>query len=84
MLEVLPLRVQAQLVSLKLAVHPLPWRIDYDWTVEVIDAKGNCVMKLMNDAEAKAFITFAEALAQENADAQAEVDQLLKEHNIEP
>lgn len=79
----LPMHVQEQLVAALLAAHPLPWHIEYDWTTEVIDTKGNCVMKLMSGMDARAFITFAEAYAKEQVAVAAEVARILQENDAE-
>jgi hypothetical protein len=65
MLTGLSLQVQRTLVHEILMRHPLPWRIEHDWTVEVLDAKDRCVAKLMSDVDAQAFIRFAQELSDE-------------------
>lgn len=76
----LPLDVQRTLVIDIIYKHPLPWRIDHDWTVEVLDAKGRCVTKLKTQADAEAFIHFADQCATEMAQGQRELDELMKDN----
>lgn len=71
------------LVRPLIARHPLPWRVEYDWTVEVYDAKDQIVMKLMNDAQAQELITFATELAAYDARGKAKVKKLLADAGIE-
>ncbi len=71
------------LVRPLIAKHPLPWRLDYDWTVEVYDAKGHLVTKLMNDAQAQELLAFATELAAYDAQGEAEVKKLLGDAGIE-
>ena len=40
--------------------HPLPWRIEQDWTWEVIAANGATVAKCQTPAEAQAIVSLAE------------------------
>ena len=47
--------------------HPLPWRVEQDWTWEVIDAKGAVVAKCMTYARATAVVALAERMAAEAA-----------------
>ena len=63
--------------------HPLPWRLEYDWTVEVYDAKGGLVMKLMNDTQAQELLAFVTELAAYDARGEAEVKKLLGDVQIE-
>lgn len=65
-----------------LGQHPLPWRVDYDWTVEVYDARDALVIKLPNDALARELIATCEAHHAANLTAKAEVDALLEEHGV--
>lgn len=76
----LPHDVQRTLVQRLIAKHPLPWRIDHDWTVEVLDAKGNCVIKLKSQADAEGLIHFADQVATEMAQGAREVEELMKEN----
>lgn len=71
------------LVRPLIAKHPLPWRLDYDWTVEVYDAKGCLVMKLMNATQAQELLAFATDLAAYDARGEAAVKKLLGDAGIE-
>lgn len=42
--------------------HPLPWRVEHDWTYEVTAADGTIIVKCMTHEQAKAIITTAEEL----------------------
>jgi hypothetical protein len=55
------------LVRDKMYEHPLPWTLDYDWLVEVVDPTGRAVHKLMTRAAALELISIAERLAAEDA-----------------
>lgn len=63
--------------------HPLPWRLDYDWTVEVYDMNDQIVIKLMTAVQAQELIAFANELAAYDAKGEAEVNKLLAEVGIE-
>lgn len=39
--------------------HPLPWRVESDWTEEVITSDGYCIAKCRTRAEAQAIIVVA-------------------------
>lgn len=41
--------------------HPLPWRIESDWTEEVIASDGYCIAKCETPEEAEAIIRAAVA-----------------------
>jgi len=71
------------LVRPLIAKHPLPWRLDYDWTVEVYDAKEGLVMKLMNDTQAQELLAFVIELAAYDARGEIEVKKLLGDAGIE-
>ena len=49
-------RMAWYLVSEFLLKHPLPWHIEQDWTLEVIDSNGNIVIKCMSYADAQAIV----------------------------
>lgn len=63
--------------------HPLPWRVEYDWTVEVYDAKGQIVIKLMTAVQAQELIDFAIELAAYDARGEVEVKKLLEDAGVE-
>jgi hypothetical protein len=72
------------LVRRLLSSHPLPWRIEHDWTVEVIDANNRVVEKFMNDAMANDLIAAAVVVHANDEKGRAEVDALLAEYGIDP
>jgi hypothetical protein len=43
--------------------HPLPWRVESDWTEEVRASDGYCIAKCRTQAEAQAIIAVATAKA---------------------
>jgi hypothetical protein len=63
--------------------HPLPWRLEYDWTVEVYDAADRLVIKLMNAAQAQELCEFAIELAAYDASGEIAVKKLFAELGIE-
>ena len=73
------------LVRPLLAKHPLPWRIDFDWSTEVYDAKDRIVITFpRTQAElAQELIDFAIELAAYDAQGEAEVKKLLADAGIE-
>ena len=71
------------LVRPLIAKHPLPWRVEYDWTAEVYDAKECLVIKLMNATQAQELIEFATELAAFDARGDSEVKKLLANAGIE-
>lgn len=64
--------------------HPLPWRLEQDWTWEVIDANNTCLAKFRSDAAASELIDFATKLAVDDAKAEEEVNRFLHEAGIDP
>jgi hypothetical protein len=61
--------------------HPLPWRVEPDWTQEVRAADGAIVAKFRTREEADALIAIAEEVGKqklENADPAAQ-ERLLEE-----
>jgi len=42
--------------------HPLPWKVDQDWTWEVIAANGTCLAKFRYQHQAEEMVAAAEAL----------------------
>ena len=59
--------------------HPLPWRIEWDWTCEVLDARNQRVLSCRTAAEADELITLGRAIATESAVTRAEIEALLLE-----
>jgi hypothetical protein len=72
--------LQAKLVRELLWKHPLPWRIEEDWTLEVTDVNHHVVLKCMTVEEANELIGFAKHVAAESAKNKADVEQILAEH----
>ncbi len=62
------------LIRDKMYGHPLPWTIDYDWCVEVIDSNGRIVTKLMHRDMAMELINMAERISAEDAAFRAEFE----------
>lgn len=58
--------------------HPLPWRIELDWTVEVFDANNKMVCKFMTTEEADCFIKLASDSAEQDKEADREFEEVLK------
>ena len=71
------------LVRPLLARHPLPWRCELDWTVEVTDAVNAIVIKLPRQVEAEELIEFAIEVAAYDAEGKAQADALLRAHGID-
>ena len=63
--------------------HPLPWRLEFDWTVEVTDSKDRIVIKLPSVDLATELITFAQELAAYDAQGAEEVRKLMRESGLE-
>lgn len=55
-----------------LLAHPLPWRIEQDWTWEVLAADGATIAKCMTPAQAQAVVSLAETMTAEDAAATRE------------
>lgn len=55
-----PYDVLCEVVHWQSILHPLPWRIDADWTWEVIASDGYCVAKCDHPDKAKALVELAE------------------------
>lgn len=58
--------------------HPLPWRIELDWTVELYDANNQCIDKYMQVAHAEQVIKLAEKIHEDDKKA----TEWLKEQGI--
>ena len=46
-------------VALAVVKHPAPWRVESDWTEEVIDADGRCVAKCRTRENAERLVALA-------------------------
>ena len=57
-------------------MHPLPWRIEHDWTVEVHASDGYIVAKCQSVEEAESVIEYAKGL-QETIDSIFDQDGML-------
>jgi hypothetical protein len=71
-----------QLIRGKLAHHPLPWRVDYDWTVELYDSNGGLVIKLQTADQAQELIGLAEAYRAEDELFSAEFERMINESEV--
>jgi len=59
------MRSPQQLLAIEVwVVHPLPWRIEHDWTVEVHAADGHIVAKCQSVEEAESVIDWAKEMHQ--------------------
>src|SRR5260221_707216 len=67
-----------ELLFRQLMKHPLPWKIDQDWTYEVIDAKNNCIAKFQSCHQAEEMIAAAEALQVYLIESKREADEHLR------
>lgn len=54
---------QRRLVHHLMMGHPLPWRLEFDWTVEIKDANNVVVIKCMHVDEANEIVALAKFLA---------------------
>jgi hypothetical protein len=45
--------------------HPLPWRVESDWTEEVVASDGHCIAKCAETETAEAIIATANRIAAE-------------------
>ena len=62
--------------------HPMPWRIDYDWLVEVYDSNGGIVVKAASVAIARELIGHAERIKAEIDDAAMQIERILDESKV--
>jgi hypothetical protein len=60
----------------------MPWRLEFGWTVEVVDANDATVIKCMNADEANEIIAMANVLAVQDAAWSEELDRMLDEGNL--
>ena len=59
--------------------HPLPWHLEFDWTVEVTDAAGGIVIKCMHIDQANEILELARLLAEQDAIAHEEIERMLQD-----
>jgi hypothetical protein len=78
-----PQAVFEGLLAATIAKHPLPWRIEDDWLVEVIDAKGVRVVCYQLHANAAALVAAATQWGIEDAAAAIECDRMIAELEAE-
>lgn len=73
------------LVRPLLAKHPLPWRVDFDWSIELYDAKDRIVITFPRTRGdlAQELIDFAIELAAYDAQGEIEVKKLFADAGIE-
>lgn len=45
--------------------HPLPWRVEHDWTYEVTAQSGHIIAKCMTEEAAERIIAFAQSIMSE-------------------
>lgn len=58
--------------------HPLPWRVDQDWTWEVLAADGATIAKCRTPEQAQAVVSLAERMAAEMAEAELAAEEDLR------
>ncbi len=68
---------QRRLVRHLMTGHPMPWRLEFDWTVEVTDANDAIVIKCMHVDEANEIIALANFLDAGDRAAREEFERLL-------
>lgn len=73
-----------RLVNEMLERHPWPWRFDWDWTGEVLDANNRIVQKFRTQAAAEGLIAHAARLDAENKRAAEETAKFLRDAGLEP
>lgn len=66
-----------RLLAQQLLDHPLPWRVERDWTHEVIAADKTVIAKFPNTEEAAKFIELAEEHKRMSATSLRETEQAL-------
>jgi hypothetical protein len=69
---------QRRLVRHLMTGHPQPWRLEFDWTVEVTDANDVIVIKCMHVDEANEIVALAAFLAVGDDAARIEFERLLE------
>lgn len=67
-----------ELLFRQLMKHPLPWKIDQDWTWEVIAADGACLAKFIYPHQAEEMVSAAEALQVYLVESKREADDHLR------
>jgi hypothetical protein len=67
-----------ELLFRQLMKHPLPWKVDQDWTWEVLAADGACIAKFQTCHQAEEMIAAAEALQIYLVESKREADDHLR------
>lgn len=62
-----------------LLTHPLPWRMEQDWTLEVVASDRAIIAKCRSSEEAQAIIEHAEKRQEELDRKQEEIRPILEE-----
>lgn len=57
--------VARAVVAHLLVYHPLPWRVEHDWTYEVTTSTGHIVAKVQSEEEARQIVQYAELIGAE-------------------
>jgi len=70
---------QRRLVRHLMIGHPLPWSLEFDWTVEITDANNAIVIKCMHVDEALEIVGLAKFLTVDDNAAREEFEHLLSE-----
>jgi hypothetical protein len=63
--------------------NPLPWKVEQDWTYEVLAANGTCVGKFQKPQQAVEMIRAAIQIDREDRRGREEVNKLYKEHGLD-
>ena len=77
-------RVQRDIVRSLVSEHPMPWRTEWDWTLEVYDAKDRIVAKLLSLDEYENLLAFAEQTIEEDAAASRRIEALVNDAGCHP
>ena len=56
----LTIQAMMEVLTQQFIQHPPPWKIEYDWTHEVIASDGYCIAKCGDSAIAKKLVVWAE------------------------
>lgn len=67
-----------ELLYRQIKKHPLPWKVDQDWTWEVIAADGTCLAKFQTCSQAEEMVAAAEALQAYVIESTKKADEELK------
>jgi hypothetical protein len=63
-----------ELLFRQMMKHPLPWKVEQDWTWEVIAADGACIAKFQTWSDAQVMVSAAEALQVYLVESKREAD----------